>query len=108
MDYKAGVVHLSSSDGTLLEIPESKLSPEDLTYVQSLDGYKKEKRKVTSCLFFFPVHSLILFGTGIPTRYVLSRSVSRHFSQFAGSGDTSNTKRPSFVQKLLRKLRPNK
>jgi len=35
VDYKAGIVHLSSSDGTLLEIPESKLSGDDQAYVRS-------------------------------------------------------------------------
>ena len=50
VDYEAGIVHLSSSDGTLLEIPEGKLSPEDLTYVRSQDVYKKGKPKV-NCYF---------------------------------------------------------
>jgi hypothetical protein len=58
VDYKAGIVHLSSSDATLLEIPEDKLSPDDMDYVRSQDVYKEEKRKVTSYLFCFPVHSL--------------------------------------------------
>ena len=75
MDYKAGIVHLSSSDGTSLEIPEDKLSSEDLTYVRSLDVYKKGKPKVISSFFRFPVHSLISFGAGIPTWYVPGHSV---------------------------------
>ena len=80
MDYKTGVVHLSSSDGTLLEIPESKLSPEDLTYVRAQDIYKKGKHKVTSYLFRLPVHSLIFFGTGFPGGYVYGCSAHRCFS----------------------------
>ncbi|KAF9648297.1 kinase-like protein [Thelephora ganbajun] len=43
VDYKAGIVHLSSSDGTLLEIPESKLSSEDLSYVRNV--YKKAQHR---------------------------------------------------------------
>jgi hypothetical protein len=35
VEYKAGIVHLSSSDGTLLEIPEGNLAQEDLTYLES-------------------------------------------------------------------------
>ena len=35
VDYQAGIVHLSSSDGMLLEVPESKLSGDDLVYVRS-------------------------------------------------------------------------
>ena len=48
--YKDGVVHLSSFDGTLLEIPEDKLARDDLTYLRSQDVYKKQ-RKVTFRLF---------------------------------------------------------
>ena len=59
MDYKAGIVHLSSSDGMLLEIPESKLSGEDLNYIRSQDVYRKVQHKVTSYLFCVPFHSLI-------------------------------------------------
>ena len=48
MDYLAGVVHLfSPNTGTLLEIPESKLSAEDLGYIRTLDVYKKAQRKVS-------------------------------------------------------------
>lgn len=74
MDYKAGIVHLSSSGGAVLEIPEGKLSLDDLNYLRPLDVYKKEKRKVTSHLFCFPVYSLRLFGAGIQTRCVSYRS----------------------------------
>ena len=80
VDYKAGIVHLSSSDGTILEIPKGKLSPEDLTYVQSQDVYKQGKRKVTPYLFRFPVYSLILFGTGLRRWCVPSRSAYCCFS----------------------------
>lgn len=55
MDYKAGIVRLSSLDGTLLEIPEGKLSPEDSSYVQSLDVYKKERHKVATCIHYSPL-----------------------------------------------------
>ena len=47
MGYRDGAVHLSSSDGTALEIPEIKLSSDDLAYIQTQDVYKKAKRKVT-------------------------------------------------------------
>ena len=53
MDYNGGIVHLSSSDGTLLEIPEGKLSPEDFDYVRSLYVTKKGKHTVTSYLCCF-------------------------------------------------------
>ena len=46
MDCKAGIVHLSSSDGVLLEIPESKLSGDDLVYIRS-QVYRKGQQKVT-------------------------------------------------------------
>jgi len=46
---KAGIVHLSSSDGVLLEIPESKLSGDGLGYIQ-LQVYRKGQQKVT-CYF---------------------------------------------------------
>jgi hypothetical protein len=59
VDNKAGIVHLSSSDGTLLEIPEDKLSPEDLNYLRSIDADKKAKHKVIPHLFHFLVHPLI-------------------------------------------------
>ena len=59
VDYKAGVVHLSSSDGTLLEIPESKLSEDDRNYIRSQDVYKKALREVTSYWLYPVVHSLI-------------------------------------------------
>ena len=48
---KAGIVHLSSSDGVLLEIPESKLSRDDLGYIQS-QVHGKGQQKVT----FYFVH----------------------------------------------------
>lgn len=79
VDYKTGIVHLSSSDGTLLEIPEGKLSPDDISYVRSQDIYKKRKREVVFYLFRFPVHLLILFGAGFSRRYVLSSSVPTSF-----------------------------
>ena len=50
VDYKAGIVHLPSSDGTLLEIPESELCQEDIDYVRSQDVYKRAERKVNSYL----------------------------------------------------------
>ena len=56
VDHKAGIIHLSSPDGTLLGIPEGKLSPEDLSYVRSQGVYKGEKRNWASYLFRFPVH----------------------------------------------------
>ncbi|KAF9648264.1 kinase-like protein [Thelephora ganbajun] len=45
MDYKAGIVYLSSSNGALLEISEGKLSPSDVSYIQSQDMYKKAQGK---------------------------------------------------------------
>jgi len=53
VDCKAGVVRLSSSDGILLEIPESDLSEDDLGYVRS-QGYGKGQQKVT--FYFVRVH----------------------------------------------------
>ena len=73
VDCKDGTVHLSSSDGRLLEINESKLSSGDLNYLQSSDVYRKAHRKVNSSFFCFPVHSLISPGIGIPW-YGSSRS----------------------------------
>jgi len=54
VDYNGGIVHLSSSDGTLLEIPEGKLSPEDQNYVRSQYRRKKRKRTVTTYIYPFP------------------------------------------------------
>ena len=59
MDYQAGVIHLSSFDGTLLEIRESKLSPDDLNYIRSKDVYKRAQVKVTSYYICFADHPLI-------------------------------------------------
>lgn len=53
MDYKSGIVHLSSSDGILLEIPESKLSSEDLTYIRSLDVCAKAWRRAIASIHHF-------------------------------------------------------
>ena len=58
MKNKAGVVHLSSSDGMLLEIPESSLSEDDLGYVQS-QAYRKGQQKATFYLVRVRFHSLI-------------------------------------------------
>ena len=80
MDYSGGVVHLSSSDGAVLEIPESKLSPDDLDYVRSLYVHKKGRGKVTSNFCCSPCHLLISFGTGTSTRCVPSRSAHYCFS----------------------------
>lgn len=80
VDYHAGIVHLSSFDGTLLAIPEGELCREDLNYVRSQDVYKMGKHDVTPCLFRFPVHSLTSFGTGPAAWYVPSPSAHRHFS----------------------------
>jgi hypothetical protein len=46
VDHKDGVVHLSSSDGARLEIPEAKLSPEDINYLRSQDGHVKAPKRV--------------------------------------------------------------
>ena len=50
VDYSAGIVHLSSPDGTLLEIPEGKLCQVDIDHVRSRDIYKGGERKVGSHL----------------------------------------------------------
>ena len=47
VNYKDGIVHLSSSDGTLLQIDERKLAQDDLLYLQSQPVYQKAQRKVT-------------------------------------------------------------
>ena len=70
MGYNSGIIHLSSSDGAVLEIPESKLSRDDLDYVRSLYVHKKGRGKVISNLCRSPYHLLISFGTGTPTRCV--------------------------------------
>ena len=59
MDYEAGIVHLSSSDGILVEVPETKLSGDDQNYIRSQDVYRDAQRKVASYLFRVPFHSLI-------------------------------------------------
>ena len=74
MDRKAGVAYLSSSDGTLLEISESKLSEDDLNYIRSIG------HKVTSYLFHFPFRSLNNFGTDTATGYESDRSGCHSFS----------------------------
>jgi len=79
VDYSAGVVCLFSPDGTLLEIHESKLSPDGLNYVRSLDVDKRWKWKVTVYPIYFPTRSLISSGTGNPTRYVPVLSVHCYF-----------------------------
>ena len=78
MDYKAGIVHLSSSDGMLLEIPEGKLSGNDLNYIRSQDVYRKAQRGMS------PTVAHVYF--------------SHHLTGIEGSADT---KRPGIVQKLL-------
>ena len=45
MGYKEGVVHLSSSDGARLEIPEAKLAQEDIIYLRSQDMYEKARSR---------------------------------------------------------------
>jgi len=45
VDYEAGIVFLSLSDGMLLEVPESKLSGVDRNYVRSQDVYRRAQRK---------------------------------------------------------------
>jgi len=45
VDYKAGIIHLSSSSGVLLEIHESELSVDDQKSLLSQDVYKKERHK---------------------------------------------------------------
>ena len=59
--YKDGIIHLYSSDGARLEIPEVKLAQEDITYLRAQDGcekcqpkrqgfiYRMLQRKVISC-----------------------------------------------------------
>ena len=69
VDYNGGIIHLSSSDGTLLEIPEGKLSPEDLNYVKSLYGHKRAQRKVFS--FFLSFESAFISRNS----YLLQHSV---------------------------------
>ena len=102
MDYKAGIVHLSSSDGTLLEISEGKLSPEDLTYIRSLDVYKKGKRKVISYL-----------SRSLSTRSYRSKQEPRSGMPPApprptGPKDTTSSKRPGFLQRVLGAFRRKK
>lgn len=59
--YKEGIVHLSSSDGTLLEIAEDSLSLDDITYLHSQDVYQKAQLKVTRhSLAFCPSLRLLM------------------------------------------------
>ncbi|KAF9781279.1 kinase-like domain-containing protein [Thelephora terrestris] len=44
-DYKDGVVHLCTADGTFFEIPEERISRQDVDYLRSQDVYKKAFRK---------------------------------------------------------------
>lgn len=53
MNYKTGTIYLSSSDGTPLEIPECKLSKDDINYVQSLEVYRKAQRRVIFHTYHF-------------------------------------------------------
>lgn len=57
--YKNGIVHLSSSEGAILEIHEDKLCQDDLIYLQSQDVYKQAQGKVTFRPFYFPLDLLI-------------------------------------------------
>ena len=84
MDYKAGIIQLSSSDGASLEIPETKLSDGDLNYVRSLGVYKKGKREVTPFLSRF----LISFSNVIRNRnpgVVCAQSFRVLFSWLGGA-----------------------
>lgn len=102
MDRKAGVAYLSSSDGTLLEISESKLSEDDLNYIRSVG------HKVTSYLFHFPFRSLSNSeqtpqqGTS-PTVPGVTLS-----HPLTGSVDPSNPKRPSIWRRVFSKLLGNR
>lgn len=40
LSYKEGIVHLSSSDGSLVVIPEDQLSQDDLNYLESQNVHK--------------------------------------------------------------------
>lgn len=96
MDYKAGIVHLSSSDGTLLEIPESKLSGNDLNYIRSQNICRRIQRKV-AYLFRVPFRSeqASQDGMGLAAAHI-------GFSHYLiGPGDSANIKRPGIVRKLL-------
>ena len=100
MDYKAGVVHLSSSDGMLLEIPESSLSEDDLGYVQS-QVYEKGQQKVTflfrSCPFPFADYN----SEQAPQGGMSPTSARVDFSHYlTGLGEPA-AKRPGFVGRLL-------
>ena len=76
----------------------------DLTYVWSQDVHKKGKRKVTSYPFRFPVHLIILLGTGLPKRCVPSRSAYYVSHDIAGPEVTLDPKRPGIVGRLLERL----
>ena len=76
----------------------------DLTYVWSQDVHKKGKRKVTSYPFRFPVHLIILLGTGLPKRCVPSRSAYYVSHDIAGPEVTLDPKRSGIVGRLLERL----
>ena len=45
VDYKDGIVHLSSPEGTLLQVDEHELGQDDLLYLRSQQMYQKAQRK---------------------------------------------------------------
>lgn len=75
--YKDGVVHLSSSDGTLLEIPEEKLSQDDLNYLHSQDVNSKARPKVNFCPLFPSQFTDIIWNRMTGRVWVRSFSILR-------------------------------
>lgn len=69
MDHNAGVVHLSSSNGTSIEIHEDKLSTEDLNYVRSLDMQKRAQRRVITSTCYPPFFAELVCGRGTLSVY---------------------------------------
>ena len=101
MDYEAGIVRLSSSDGMLLEIPEFKLSGVDRNYIRSQDACRRAQRKVIPYLFGVLFRSLIKLeqtpwdGMGLPVTRI-------DFSHYlTGPGEPADTERLGFFGKLL-------
>lgn len=71
VDYKAGIVHLCSPEGILLDIDESELSSEDLCYVQSLDVWRKAQHKVITYTYHFPPFTEVARDSSLAAGYPL-------------------------------------
>ena len=105
MCHRDGVVRLSSSDGTLFEIVEEKLSRHDLTYLRSQDVYKNAYPKVIFWPFCFPPNLLIYLEQNDrrgPNSTILRAAAPRHPIGFK---DSTNTKRLGLFRRFINRIR---